>query len=172
MFTIVLYLAIVNKIYVTVTFGWCYSSRFKSSSFYYLHLKRCINIFLHLISLNKMTSAVNFRTALRSFLRTSYHQNDQSGQQRFPYNVIPIAQEPCSNSTWSPDLNLNFRLFYNWLKSFMQEYVFNLRGRHGQAVIAVVVVFVLHVAFNNFQTSQCWRTGCSFAANEFSMNDE
>ena len=50
-----------------------------------------LSFFLQWISLNKMVSAVNFRTSLRRHNRTQhFHKqkhwwNDQSGLQRFPY---------------------------------------------------------------------------------------
>ena len=58
------------------------------------HWKRCLNIklsiFLHWISLNKMASAVYFRTSLRHnrtqrFREQKHQRNDQSGPQCVPY---------------------------------------------------------------------------------------
>ena len=65
------------------------------------HWKRCSNIklsiFLHWIDLNKMASAVYFRTSQRHnrtqrFREQKHRRNDQSGPQRFPYNVMQIMQ--------------------------------------------------------------------------------
>ena len=77
-----------------------------------------------------MASAVYFRTAWRHNRAQRFHEqkhrrNDQSGPQRFPYNVMQIMQGSfeyfqvlthVQTARESPDLNMDFRSFDNGCK--------------------------------------------------------